>query len=62
MTTLAAVIDRPAGASTSDDEKWAKWIATGKLRDIRRSKRVTAVAVVVAGGFALWVTRLLLFV
>jgi len=60
MTTLVAVID-PADASTSDGQ-WAKWIATGKLRDIRRSKRVTAVAVVVAAGFALWVTSLLLFV
>ena len=60
MTTLAAVVDR-ADANTSDD-RWETWIAKGKLRDIRRSKRVTAVAIVFACGFALWVTSLLLFV
>jgi hypothetical protein len=60
MTTLAAVVDR-ADANISDDQ-WEKWIAKGKLRDIRRSKRVTAVAMVIACGLALWVTSLLLFV
>jgi hypothetical protein len=60
MTTLAAVVDR-ADANTSDDQ-WEKWIDKGKLRDIRRSKSVTAVAIVIACGFALWVTSLLLFV
>lgn len=60
MTTLAAVVAR-ADANTSDDQ-WEKWIDKGKLRDIRRSKRVTAVAIVIACGFALWVTSLLLFV
>ena len=60
MTTLAAVVDR-ADANTSDDQ-WERWIAKRKLRDIRRSKRVTAVAIVFACGFALWVTSLLLFV
>jgi len=60
MTTLVAVVDR-ADANTSD-EQWAKWIARGKRRDIRRSKRMTVVAIVVACGFALWVTSLLLFV
>jgi hypothetical protein len=60
MTTLASVIDR-ADADTSDAQ-WAKWIAKGKRRDIRRSKRVATVAIVVACGFALWVTSLLLFV
>ena len=59
MTTLAAVVDR-ADANTSDDQ-WEKWIDKGKLRDIRRSKSVTAVAIVIACGFALWVTSLLLF-
>jgi len=57
MTTLAAVVD----ANTSDDQ-WEQWIAMGKLRDLRRSKRVTAVATVIACGFALWVTSQLLFV
>ena len=57
MTTLAAVVD----ANTSDDQ-WEQWIAMGKLRDLRRSKRVTAVATVIACGFALWVTSLLFFV
>ena len=60
MSTLAAMVDR-ADANTSDDQ-WERWIAKGKLRDIRRSKRVTAVAIVFACGFALWVTSLLLFV
>lgn len=60
MTTLAAVVDR-ADADTADDQ-WATWIAKGKLRDIRRGKRVTVVAIVVACGFALWVTSLLLSV
>ena len=60
MTTLAAVVDR-ADTNTSDDQ-WEKWIDKGKLRDIRRSKSVTAVAIVIACGFALWVTSLLLFV
>ena len=60
MTTLAAVVDR-ADANPSDDQ-WEEWIAKGKLRDIRRSKRVAAVAIVNACGFALWVTSLLLFV
>lgn len=60
MTTTAAVIDR-ADANTSDGQ-WAKWIAKGKQRDIRRGKRVTAVAIVVACGFALWLASLLSFV
>ncbi|HEY6613408.1 MAG TPA: hypothetical protein VIZ32_02785 [Vicinamibacterales bacterium] len=60
MTTLAAAVDR-ADANTSDDQ-WEKWIDKGKLRDIRRSKSVTAVAIVIACGFALWVTSLLFFV
>ena len=60
MTTLAAVVDR-ADANTSDDQ-WEQWIAMGKLRDLRRSKRVTAVATVIASGFALWVTSQLLLV
>ena len=57
MTTLAAVVD----ANTSDDQ-WEQWIAMGKLRDLRRSKRVTAVATVIACGFALWVSSQLLLV
>ncbi len=60
MTTLAAVVDR-ADANTSDDQ-WEEWIAMGKLRDLRRSKRVTAVATVIACGFALWATSQLLLV
>jgi len=60
MTTLALVIDRADAHIT--DEQWEKWIAKSKMRDIRRSKRVTAVAIVIACGFALWVTSLLLFV
>ena len=60
MTTRIAVVDQ-ADANTSD-EQWGKWIAKGKLRDSGRSKRVTVVAIVVACGFALWVTSLLLFV
>ena len=60
MTTLAAAVDR-ADANTSDDQ-WEKWIDKGKQRDIRRSKSVTAVAIVIACGFALWVTSLLFFV
>ena len=60
MTTLAAVVDR-ADANTSDDQ-WEKWIDKGKLRDIRRSKSVTAVAIVIACGFALWVSSQLLLV
>jgi len=54
------MVDR-ADANTSDDQ-WEQWIAMGKLRDLRRSKRVTAVATVIACGFALWVTSQLLLV
>jgi hypothetical protein len=60
MTTLAVVVDR-ADAKTFD-EQWATWIAKGKRRDIRRGKQVTAVAIVVACGFALWLASLLVFV
>ena len=59
MTTLAVVARSDA---KTFDEQWATWIAKGKLRDIRRRKRVTVVAIVVACGFALWLASLLVFV